>query len=132
MPTNIEWANLTDNIIRAKRGGWWCQKISEGCKNCYSEKLNQNSFFGGNKQPYSGQPPELVLDTETIRKWGFQRKPKKHFVSSMTDVFGEWIPRSWQHEMLDGMFVLEFGLKAQAQKKLLRESEINKQTIVLN
>jgi protein gp37 len=105
MPTNIEWADLTDNIIRAKRGGWWCQKISDGCKNCYSEKLNQNSFFGGNKQPYSGQPPELVLDTEAIRKWGFQRKPKKHFVSSMTDVFGEWIPRSWQHEMLDGMFV---------------------------
>ncbi|MBE9003253.1 DUF5131 family protein, partial [Nostoc sp. LEGE 12447] len=105
MPTNIEWADLTDNIIRAKRGGWWCQKISDGCKNCYSEKLNQNSFFGGNKQPYSGQPPELVLDTEAIRKWRFQRKPKKHFVSSMTDVFGEWIPRSWQHEILDGMFV---------------------------
>ncbi|WP_193200512.1 DUF5131 family protein [Nostoc sp. MG11] len=104
MPTNIEWTDLTDNIIRAKVGGWWCQKISEGCKNCYSEKLNQNSFFGGNKQPYSGQPPELVLDTEAIRKWGFQRKPKKHFVSSMTDVFGEWVPRFWQHEMLGGMF----------------------------
>lgn len=66
MSTNIEWTDLTDNIIRAKEGGWWCQKISEGCKNCYSEKLNQNSFFGGNKQPYSGQPPELVLDTEEI------------------------------------------------------------------
>ena len=105
MPTNIEWADLTDNIIRAKGGGWWCQKISEGYKNCYSEKLNQNSFFGGNKQPYSGQPPELVLYTEAIRKWGFQRKPKKHFISSMTDVFGEWVPRFWQHEMLDGMFV---------------------------
>ena len=105
MPTNIEWTDLTDNIIRVKGGGWWCQKVSEGCKNCYSEKLNQNSFFGGNKQPYSGQPPELVLDTEAIRKWGFQRKPKKHFVSSMTDVFGEWVPRFWQREMLDGMFV---------------------------
>jgi len=105
MSTNIEWTDLTDNIIRAKVGGWWCKKISEGCKNCYSEKLNQNSFFGGNKQPYSGQPPELVLDTEAIRKWEFQRKPKKHFVASMTDVFGEWVPRFWQHEMLDGMFV---------------------------
>jgi protein gp37 len=104
MSTNIEWTDQTENIIRAKVGGWWCQKISEGCKNCYSEKLNQNSFFGGNKQPYSGQPPELVLDTEAIRKWGFQRKSKKHFVASMTDVFGEWVPRFWQREMLDGMF----------------------------
>ncbi|MHC0067649.1 DUF5131 family protein [Nostoc sp. UIC 10890] len=105
MPTNIEWTDLTDNIIRAKVGGWWCQKISEGCKNCYSEKLNQNSFFGGNKLPYSGQPPELILDTEAIRKWGFQRKSRRHFVASMTDVFGEWVPRFWQHEILDGMFV---------------------------
>ncbi|MEH1945244.1 MAG: DUF5131 family protein [Nostoc sp.] len=105
MPTNIEWTDLTDNIIHVKGGGWWCHKKSEVCANCYAEKLNKNSFFGGNKQPYSGQPPELVLDTEAIRKWGFQRKPKKHFVSSMTDVFGEWVPRFWQHEMLDGMFV---------------------------
>ncbi|MFN6562659.1 MAG: DUF5131 family protein [Nostoc sp. ChiSLP01] len=105
MPTNIQWTDLTDNIIRAKDGGWWCQKISPGCAKCYSEKLNQNTFFGGNKLPYSGQPLELVLDTEIIRKWGFQKKPKKHFVASMTDVFGEWIPRYWQHEMLDGMFV---------------------------
>ncbi|MCC5638875.1 phage Gp37/Gp68 family protein [Nostoc sp. CHAB 5844] len=88
MPTNIQWTDLTDNIIRAKDGGWWCRKISPGCANCYSEKLNQNTFFGGNKQPYSGQPPELILDTEIIRKWGFQKKPKKHFVASMTDVFG--------------------------------------------
>ena len=103
--TQISWTDQTDNIIRVKEGGWWCHKKSEGCANCYAEKLNKNSFFGGNKQPYSGQPPELVLDTEAIRKWGFQRKPKKHFVSSMTDVFGEWVPRIWQHEMLDGMFV---------------------------
>ncbi|MBD2518992.1 DUF5131 family protein [Nostoc sp. FACHB-973] len=105
MSTNIEWTDQTENIIRAKVGGWWCHKKSEGCANCYAEKLNKNSFFGGNKQPYSGQPPELVLDTEAIRKWGLQRKSKKHFVSSMTDVFGEWVPRFWQHEILDGMFV---------------------------
>ncbi|MBE9036026.1 DUF5131 family protein [aff. Roholtiella sp. LEGE 12411] len=104
MSTNIEWTDQTDNIIRVKGGGWWCHKVSEGCKNCYSEKLNQNSFFGGNKLPYSGLAPELELDTETIRRWGFQRKSKNHFVASMTDVFGEWVPRHWQHEMLDGMF----------------------------
>ncbi|BCL40134.1 DUF5131 family protein [Nostoc sp. MS1] len=105
MSTNIEWTDLTDNIIRAKEGGWWCQKISEGCLHCYSEKINQNTFFGGNKLAYVGSPPELTLDTEIIRQWGFQRKPKKHFVASMTDVFGEWVPRYWQREMLDGMFV---------------------------
>lgn len=105
MSTNIEWTDLADNIIRAKGGGWWCQKISPGCAKCYSEKINQNTFFGGNKLAYAGSPPELELNTEIIRKWGFQRKPKKHFVASMTDVFGEWVPSHWQREMLDGMFV---------------------------
>ncbi|MGF1988859.1 MAG: hypothetical protein RMY62_013455 [Nostoc sp. ZfuVER08] len=46
MPTNIQWTDLTDNIIYAKEGSWWCQKISPGYANCYSEKLNQNTFFG--------------------------------------------------------------------------------------
>ncbi|MCC5633033.1 phage Gp37/Gp68 family protein [Nostoc sphaeroides CHAB 2801] len=73
MSTNIEWTDQTENIIRAKEGGWWCHKKSEGCANCYAEKLNKNSFFGGNKQPYSGQPPELVLDTEAILKSDFSR-----------------------------------------------------------
>jgi hypothetical protein len=46
-------------------------KISEGCPKYYSKKLNQNPFFGRNKLAYAGAPPELELDTEIIRKWGF-------------------------------------------------------------
>ncbi|BAZ33730.1 hypothetical protein NIES4074_62440 (plasmid) [Cylindrospermum sp. NIES-4074] len=71
MSTNIQWPDLTDNIIRVQDGGWWCQKISEGCPKYYSKKLNQNPFFGRNKLAYAGAPPELELDTEIIRKWGF-------------------------------------------------------------
>lgn len=46
MLKNIQWTDLTDNIIHAKDDGWWCQKISPSCVNCYSENLNQNTFFG--------------------------------------------------------------------------------------
>lgn len=89
--TKIAWCDVTDNIIVAEGGGWWCRKISPGCANCYAEKLNQSKFFGGNKQAYSGNPPVLKLRMDIIDGWERQRNPKRHFVASMTDVFGEWV-----------------------------------------
>lgn len=101
--SKIEWTDCTDNIIVVKGGGWWCRKISPGCENCYAAALNQSSFFGGNKLAYTGQPPELELRREVMAGWARQTKPRKHFVSSMTDVFGEWVPPEWAFEMLDAM-----------------------------
>jgi protein gp37 len=84
-------------------GGWWCRRISPGCDHCYAEGINQNSFFGGNGMPYRGAPPILRLRQEVIDSWARQRKPKKHFVESMSDVFGEWVPRWMIFQFLDGM-----------------------------
>src|SRR5262245_32417058 len=91
--TGIEWTDVTDNIIRAENGGWWCRKISPGCENCYAEQINLNPFFGGNKRPYRGAPPTLELREDIIESWARQKKSKKHFVASMTDIFGEWMPQ---------------------------------------
>ena len=102
--TNIQWTNQSDNPVKVVGGGYWCEKVSPGCKNCYAETINNNSFFGGNKLPYQGNPPELYLDEELISSWQRQRKPKLHFVSSMTDIFGEWIPLDWQQKILKGMW----------------------------
>ena len=101
--TNIQWTDVTDNPIAAADGGWWCRKISAGCANCYAEKLNNNSFFTGNQRSYTGQPPELTLKREVIQKWARMRTSKKHFVGSMTDIFGEWVPMEWHLELLDAM-----------------------------
>jgi len=101
--SNIEWTDVTDNIIVALIGGWWCRKFNKLCKYCYAAALNMNTFFGGNQLPYTGQPPQLKLRREIIASWARQRKPRKHFVASMTDVFGAWVERAWQFEFLDGM-----------------------------
>src|SRR5262245_10931492 len=101
--TKIEWTDITDNIIVVEDGGWWCRRISPGCDHCYAEALNQNPFFGGNKLPYRGAPPNLQLREDIVNAWAKQRKPKKHFVASMTDVFGEWVPRWMIFMFLDGM-----------------------------
>lgn len=103
--TAIQWTDVTDNILVVEGGGWWCRKISPGCQNCYAAKLNQSDFFGGNKLPYSGKPPALVLRTDIIDGWKRQRKPKKHFVCSMTDIFGEWVDQEMANTFLDGMCV---------------------------
>ncbi len=101
--TSIQWTDVTDNIIVVKGGGWWCRKISPGCANCYAATLNQNAFYGGNKLAYSGAVPELVLKRDILDGWARMRKSKKHFVASMTDVFGDWVDIEWQFEFLDAM-----------------------------
>jgi protein gp37 len=101
--TAIEWTDVTDNIIVVESGGWWCRRISPGCDHCYAEALNQNTFFRGNKLPYRGTAPPLRLRKDVIAGWARQRKPKKHFVSSMTDIFGEWVPREMIFAFLDAM-----------------------------
>jgi protein gp37 len=101
--TKIQWTDVTDNIIVAADGGWWCRKISPGCLHCYAAKLNQSDYFGGNHLPYHGDPPPLRLREDILKSWARQRKPKKHFVASMTDVFGDWVPREWIFSYLDAM-----------------------------
>lgn len=101
--TNIEWTDVTDNIIVVKGGGWWCEKISPACAHCYAEAVNQNKFFGGNGLKYSGTAPELILRGDLMDGWKRQKQPKRHFVASMTDVFGHWVFPSWHRWMLQSM-----------------------------
>lgn len=102
--SKIQWTDVTDNPLRVKGGGHWCQKISAGCQNCYAEKINLNRYFKGNLKPYSGKPPEIELDEKLIKSWARQRKPKRHFVCSMTDLFGEWVPLPFQIKTLEAMW----------------------------
>lgn len=106
--SSIEWTDATDNIIvvvneQQERHGWWCRKISPGCAHCYAETVNDNDYFKGNHLPYSGQPPVLKLREDIIAKWQRATKPRKRFVMSMSDMFGEWVPRAWIFTTLDGM-----------------------------
>jgi protein gp37 len=102
--SKIEWTDVTDNPITVKGGGHWCRKISEGCANCYAEAINTgNRFDFASGLTYTGKAPELELNYEMLVKWARMRSPKRHFVCSMTDWCGDWIPREWQFAMLDAM-----------------------------
>jgi len=108
--TKISWAHLgldrgvTWNPIApygpdGKRG-WACVKINDACKFCYAETLNQNLRFG-NGLPYSVQGMqqsrlELVNLDQPLR-W---KKPRGIFVESMSDLFGEFVPREYTNQIM--------------------------------
>jgi len=92
--TKIEWTDATWNPLRG------CSRVSEGCRNCYAERVAAR--FSGPGLPYEGLTTpagnwngkvKLVEDhlTDPL-KW---KKPRKIFVNSMSDLFHESVPFDW-------------------------------------
>ena len=77
--TKIQWAKATWSPVTG------CTKVSEGCRNCYAERLNNRV----NDRPFS----EVVCHPERLDipfHWKRPRKPI--FVCSMGDLFHEGVP----------------------------------------
>lgn len=96
--TKIEWTDETWNPLRG------CSRVSEGCRNCYAEKVAFR--FSGPGMPYEGlaarHPSGEGRWTGKVRlvesaldkplRW---RKPRRVFVNSMSDLFHEAVPDAW-------------------------------------
>ena len=94
--TGIEWTDATWNPIRG------CSRVSEGCRNCYAEKVAYR--FSGHGQPYEGL---VRVDVAGERKpeWSGQvrfvenhlldplrwKEPRRIFVNSMSDLFHSFV-----------------------------------------
>jgi protein gp37 len=115
--------------------GNYCIPISPGCANCYASKLNAaGTRFGGNGRKFGVRReghPEMWLDIDMLQKWRRIRKPRRIFVGSMTDVFGEWVPEWMIFAMLDAMAnsIATFQLLT---KRPQRMSEVVAQWLRLN
>lgn len=89
--TGIEWTDTTWNPVTG------CTKVSQGCKNCYAERV-------WNRLSAPGQPYENRKFTD-IRVHGDRldaplgwRQPRRVFVNSMSDLF---------HEQIDEDFIAQ-------------------------
>lgn len=91
--TKIEWTERTWNPIIG------CSKISEGCKNCYAEKMSYRLSSMNNKvgedykqvisnKRFNGNLVYLEERLEQPAKW---KTPSMIFVNSMSDLFHEKI-----------------------------------------
>jgi protein gp37 len=77
--SKIEWTDKTWNPVTG------CTKVSQGCKNCYAEKIYER--FNGKGSFKNVQCHEDRL-TQPLR-W---KKPSMIFVNSMSDLFHEDVP----------------------------------------
>lgn len=82
--TKIEWTETTWNPTTG------CTKISEGCKNCYAERMAQRLHAMGSEKYQNVF--ELTLHPEIIDEPKSWKTPRTVFVNSMSDLFHEQIP----------------------------------------
>jgi len=86
MATNskIEWTQMTWNPVTG------CTKVSQGCKNCYAERMAKRLQRMGSARYAHGFTLTLHSDlVELPLRW---KQPRVIFVNSMSDLFHEEVP----------------------------------------
>ena len=61
------------NPIHVKGGGYFCSKVSQGCRGCWSEALNLRF---GNGLPFDNRKIEFVLDQTILEAPFHWMKPR--------------------------------------------------------
>lgn len=89
--SSIEWCTDTWNPLRG------CSRVSEGCRNCYAEKVAFR--FRGSGLPYEGLTTDkgrwngsIMLVPEKLSEPLRWTRPRRVFVNSMSDLFHEGVP----------------------------------------
>jgi protein gp37 len=100
MATKIEWTDETWNPVTG------CVKVSPGCKHCYAETFSER-FRGvispsGRLHPFHGGF-EPQLRPERLSQPMNWRTPRRVFVNSMSDLFGEFVPDDYLGEVFATM-----------------------------
>lgn len=90
--TGIEWATDVWNPVTG------CTKVSQGCRNCYAERIAER-FWGERAFADVRCHPERLSEP---LKW---RKPRRVFVNSMSDLFHPAVPRAFIHQVFDRMAI---------------------------
>lgn len=93
--STIEWTEATWNPVTG------CTKISEGCLNCYAERMAKRLHAMGNDRYRNAFTPTLHYDLiEAPLVW---KKPKMIFVNSMSDLFHKAVPFSFIKKIFKAM-----------------------------
>ena len=82
--TKIEWAEATWNPITG------CSKMSEGCKNCYAERMAKR--LAGRYGYPKDEPFGVTFHPDRLEQPMRWRKPRRIFVCSMSDLFHKDVP----------------------------------------
>jgi protein gp37 len=103
--TIIQWTDHSINPIRArdrrtKKVGHYCEKVSAGCTNCYSSRMQVRFGTPGFGSGQHREHMEIFLDDGKLREVIGRKRPTKFFWCDMTDLFGSWV----NDQMIDRCF----------------------------
>lgn len=98
--TKIEWVQNRDGT----QGITWnpvtgCTKISEGCKNCYAERMARR-LAGRYGYPEAPNHFDVTLHPDRLDEPLHWRKPRTVFVCSMSDLFHDDVPEQFIFSIL--------------------------------
>lgn len=114
--TGIEWTDATWNPVTG------CDKISQGCKNCYAEVMAKRLQAMGQANYRNGfavtlQPHMLELPL----RW---RRRRRIFVNSMSDLFHDQVPLDYIKQVFDVMARAEWHTFQVLTKRAQRLAEL--------
>lgn len=78
-----------------------CSKVSQGCKNCYAERMAKRLQGMGIRQYRNGF--EVTLAPKVLEQPLRWQKPRRVFVNSMSDLFHERVPIAYIKQIFDVM-----------------------------
>ena len=90
-PSKIEWTDAVWNPVTG------CTKVSQGCKNCYAERMSRRLQAMGS--PKYDRGFEVVTHDSALGAPLTWLTPKFVFVNSMSDLFHKFVPASFIEEV---------------------------------
>src|SRR5688572_14822467 len=93
--TSIEWTQMTWNPVTG------CDKVSQGCKHCYAERMAKRLKAMGSPRYLNGFKVTLHPDLVDLpRRW---KQPRLIFVNSMSDLFHPLVPFEFIQQVFQTM-----------------------------
>lgn len=93
--TDASWTPIRARNVKTGKVGWDCLKVTPGCANCYSEKMNLRLGTGMRYALKIGDNVELFLDEKMLTQPLRWKRARRVFVCSMTDLFADFVPEEW-------------------------------------
>ena len=115
--TKIEWTESSWNPVTG------CTKISEGCKNCYAERMSMR--LKAMKQPIYSDGFDVRTHTHLLERPLNWKKPQMIFVNSMSDLFHEDVPTDFIIEVFNVMNAANWHIFQVLTKRSERLIELN-------